>query len=255
MGIGGSATNDGGFGLARSLGWEFFDREGEAIEQWTGLGQLARIRAPKRRRWFDGCVVATDVRNRLLGRRGASRVYGPQKGLRPRDFAVAEPCLGRLARVVKEQFGRDFAREPGAGAAGGLGFGLLAFLGAELQPGFDLFAGQAALERRLRAADLVVTGEGAIDCSTLMGKGVGQIAQRCRQLNIPCIGLAGMVSANLEGGALFTQAYGLTELTTVTQAKVRPAYWLERLARMAAAQKSEGRRSKAERRPKTEIRE
>jgi len=84
---------------------------------------------------------------------------------------------------------------------------------------------------------------------------VGQIAQRCRQLNIPCIGLAGMVSANLEGGALFMQTYGLTELTTVTQAKVRPAYWLERLARMAAAQKSEGRRSKAERRPKTEIRE
>ena len=234
MGIGGSATNDGGFGLARALGWEFLDREGEPIEQWTGLGQLARIGAPKRRRWFDGCVVATDVRNRLLGRRGASRVYGPQKGLRPRDFAVAERCLGRLARVVKEQFGRDFAREPGAGAAGGLGFGLLAFLGAELQPGFDLFSQQAALERHLVAADLVVTGEGAIDRSTLMGKGVGQIARRCCQLKIPCIGLAGTVSASLGGGALFTQAYGLTELTSVAQAKAKPAYWLERLARRVA---------------------
>jgi glycerate kinase len=238
MGIGGSATNDGGFGLARALGWEFLDGEGEPIEQWTELGRLARIRAPKRRRWFSGFVVATDVENRLLGRRGASRVYGPQKGLRPRDFALAERCLGRLARVVRKQFGHDFAREPGAGAAGGLGFGLLAFLSAELQPGFDLFSRHAVLERQLRAADLVVTGEGAIDRSTLMGKGVGQVALRCRRLNIPCIGLAGMVSANLEGGVLFTQAYGLTELTTVAQAKAKPAYWLERLARMAAAQKS-----------------
>jgi glycerate kinase len=234
MGIGGSATNDGGFGLARALGWEFLDREGEPIEQWTGLGQLARIRAPKRRRWFSSFVVATDVRNRLLGRRGATGVYGPQKGLRPQDFSLAERCLGRLARVVHRQFGRDFAREPGAGAAGGLGFGLLAFLGAELQPGFDLFARQAALERQLHAADLVVTGEGAIDRSTLMGKGVGQIAQRCRQLNIPCIGLAGVLGASPGMGARFTQAHALTELTSVAQAKAKPAQGLERLAKRVA---------------------
>jgi glycerate kinase len=246
MGIGGSATNDGGFGLARALGWEFLDREGEPIEQWTGLGQLARIRVPKRRRWFKGVVVATDVRNRLLGLRGATRVYGPQKGLRPQDFTLAELCLGRLARVVKEQFGRDFAREQGAGAAGGLGLGLLAFLGAELQPGFDLFSRHAALERQLRAADLVVTGEGAIDRSTLMGKGVGQVAQRCRRLKIPCIGLAGTVSANFGSGTSFTRVHSLTELTAIAQAKAKPAYWLERLARKAAAEKSEGRRPKAE---------
>jgi glycerate kinase len=246
MGIGGSATNDGGFGLARALGWEFLNHQGELIERWTGLDQLERIDAPQRRHWFSGFVVATDVENRLLGRRGASRVYGPQKGLRPEDFVRAERCLGRLARVVKEQFGHDFAREPGAGAAGGLGFGLLAFLGAELQPGFDLFARQAKLGRRLRAADLVVTGEGAIDRSTLMGKGVGQIAQRCRKLKIPCIGLAGVVSASRGTGALFTQAHALTELTTVAQAKARPAYWLERLARRVAAQKSEGRKPKSE---------
>jgi glycerate kinase len=246
MGIGGSATNDGGFGLACALGWEFLDREGEPIGQWTELGRLARIRAPQRRRWFNHIVVATDVRNRLLGRRGATRVYGPQKGLRPQDFSLADRCLGRLARVVKKQFGHDFAREPGAGAAGGLGFGLLAFLGAELQPGFDLFSRHAALERQLRAADLVVTGEGAIDHSTLMGKGVGQIAQRCRRLKIPCIGLAGMVSANFGSGTLFTRVHSLTELTAIAQAKAKPAYWLERLAQKAAAEKSEGRRPKAE---------
>jgi len=234
MGIGGSATNDGGFGLARALGWEFLDRKGGLIEQWTGLHGLEQIRAPRRRRWFSGFVVATDVENRLLGRRGASRVYGPQKGLRPQDFALAERCLGRLARVVKQQFGSDFAREPGAGAAGGLGFGLLAFLGAELQPGFDLFARQAALERRLRTVDLVVTGEGAIDRSTLMGKGVGQLAQRCRKLKIPCIGLAGRVSGSLGTRAGFTQVHALTDLTTVAQAKAKPTYWLERLARQVA---------------------
>jgi glycerate kinase len=265
MGIGGSATNDGGFGLARALGWDFLNHKGELIEQWTGLHQLERIRAPQRRQWFSELVVATDVENRLLGRRGATRVYGPQKGLRPQDFALAERCLGRLARVVKAQFGRDFAREPGAGAAGGLGFGLLAFLGAELQPGFELFARQAALARRLREADLVVTGEGAIDRSTLMGKGVGEIARLCRKLKIPCIGLAGVVSASLGTGALFAQARALTELTTVAQAKAKPAYWLERLAWEAAgavqgargesaARKSEGRGPKAERRPMPESR-
>ena len=230
MGIGGSATNDGGFGLARALGWQFLDRNGHLIERWTGLHRLDRIRPPRRRRWFARCLVATDVRNPLLGPVGATRVYGPQKGLRRRDFALAERCLGRLARVVQRQFARDLAREPGAGAAGGLGFGLLAFLGAKLQPGFDLFARHAALEHRLRAADLLITGEGAIDRSTLMGKGVGQIARRCRELKIPCIGLAGIVSANKGTAKSFAQTHALTELTTVRQAKAQPARWLERLA-------------------------
>jgi len=234
MGIGGSATNDGGFGLARALGWDFFDREGKLIERWTGLAQLERIRAPRRQRWFSRFVVATDVENPLLGRRGATRVYGPQKGLGPRDFVPAERCLGRLADVVRRQFGRDFAREPGAGAAGGLGFGLRAFLGAELQPGFALFARQAALEQRLRAADLVVTGEGAIDRSTLMGKGVGQLARRCRQLEIPCLGLAGAISAGAGIRRFFAQARALIELTTVAQARARPDHWLERLAEQVA---------------------
>ena len=257
MGLGGSATNDGGFGLARALGWEFLDRKGELIECWTDLRQLERFRAPKRRRWFDALVVASDVQNPLLGRRGATRVYGPQKGLRPRDFALAERCLGRLARVAEQQFGHDFAREPGAGAGGGLGFGLLAFLGAELRPGFELFARQAALERRLRAADLVVTGEGAIDHSTLMGKGVGQIAQRCRGLKVPCIGLAGSVSASPRTAASFTQVRALTELTTLARAKARPGYWLERLAREVAGAMQGGRRKSPApgiRRPKPETR-
>ena len=234
MGIGGSATNDGGFGLARALGWQFLDHDGHLIERWTGLCRLDRIRQPRRRRWFARWLAASDVQNRLLGPRGATRVYGPQKGLRPRDFALAERCLGRLAMVVRRQLGCDFARQPGAGAAGGLGFGLLAFLGAELKPGFDVFARQAGLARRVRAADLVITGEGAIDASTLMGKGVGQVARRCRELGLPCIGLAGVVGDGRGIAEYFSRTHALTELTTVKQAKAKPAHWLERLARRAA---------------------
>jgi glycerate kinase len=267
MGIGGSATNDAGFGLARSLGWKFLDRNGGLIEHWTGLDQLAKIIAPAPRRCLRQLLVAVDVQNQLLGPRGATRVYGPQKGLRPRDFVRAERCLSRLAAVVRKEFGcwassggarlltsrlartlappkmqtdsppefgRDLARTPGAGAAGGLGFGLLAFLGAQLEPGFDLFARQAAVARHLRSADLVIIGEGAIDASTFMGKGVGQIAARCRKQGIPCIALAGFVSPGAKKQKLFTQIHALTQLTTVEQAKAKPAYWLERLATQVA---------------------
>jgi glycerate kinase len=234
IGIGGSATNDAGFGLARGLGWEFLDQDGNSIERWTGLDRLRQIRTPRRRRWFDDLLVAVDVQNPLLGRRGATRVYGPQKDLRPGDFELAERCLRRLAHVVRKDFGRSFVRTPGAGAAGGLGFGLLVFLGATLESGFHLFARYAALEKHLRWADVSVTGEGAIDHSTFMGKGVGQIVRRCRKLKIPCIGLAGVVSASQGTAKLFAQTRSLTQLTTVQQAKAQPARWLERLAQQVA---------------------
>jgi glycerate kinase len=234
MGIGGSATNDGGFGLARSLGWKFLDRNASLIEHWTGLDQLAKILAPSPRHCLRQLLVAVDVQNPLLGPRGATRVYGPQKGLRSRDFVCAERCLGRLAKVVKKDFGRDLARAPGAGAAGGLGFGLLAFLSAQLEPGFDLFARQAAVERHLHPADLVIIGEGAIDSSTFMGKGVGQIAARCRKQGIPCVALAGFVGPGAGKQRLFPQIHALTQLTAVEQAKAKPAYWLARLATRVA---------------------
>src|ERR1017187_3410587 len=234
MGIGGSATNDGGFGLARGLGWEFLNRAGQPIERWTDLTGLASLRPPRRRRWFKQLIVAVDVQNPLLGPRGATRVYGPQKGLRPEDFNLAEACLKQLARVARRTFGHDFAEVPGAGAAGGLGFGLQTFLGARLVPGFELFGRHSALSRHLRSAKLVITGEGAIDDSTLMGKGTGQIAERCRRLQIPCIGLAGQISAKVAHTHLFTQTHAMTNLTTLELANAKPAYWLERLAEAAA---------------------
>ena len=236
LGIGGSATNDGGFGLARALGWEFLDTDGVPIEKWTELNRLVRIAAPQKRRWFKELVVALDVQNPLLGPQGATRVYGPQKGMRKKDFATAESCLKGLARVVKRHFRQDFAREPGSGAAGGLGFGLMAFADARTESGFDAFARYAALERRLAWADLVITGEGAIDRSTFMGKAVGQIATRCHKLRIPCIALAGMVTAKAERKQGFTKVQALTELTSLEQANAKPAHWLERLTASVAAQ-------------------
>ena len=234
IGIGGSATNDGGFGVARALGWEFLDGAGKPITRWTELHALARVCAPRRPRRFVELTVAVDVQNRLLGARGCTRIYGPQKGLAEEDFPRAERCLRRLALVAKRPLRTDYASEPGAGAAGGLGFGLLCFAGARLRPGFDMFARQADLERRLRAADLVITGEGAIDASTMMGKGVGELAARCRKLKIPCVGLAGAVTGSDRNKKYFAGLYGLTELTSAKNAKARAGFWLERLAERVA---------------------
>jgi glycerate kinase len=233
LGIGGSATNDGGFGLARAVGWKFLAADQKPILQWTELHRLAEI-CPPRQRGFGRITVAVDVRNPLLGVRGATRVYGPQKGLRVEDFSRAEQCLGRLAAVARRHFGHDFAKWPGAGAAGGLGFGLRAFMGAKPESGFGLFARHAKLDRHLQVADLVITGEGSLDRSTLMGKGTGEIARRCRVRKIPCLGLEGCLAPDIRRHRLFHEVRALTDLTTVRQAKARPVEWLERLAELTA---------------------
>jgi glycerate kinase len=237
IGVGGSATNDGGFGLVRALGWRFLDRDDRPIERWTNLHTLARIVQPAQRP-LNGMrvIVALDVQNKLLGPRGASRVYGPQKGLRPEDFPVAERCLGRLALIARKQGRNDYARVAGAGAAGGLGFGLLAFLRARGKSGIQMFARYAGLDRRLTTVDLVITGEGAMDKSTLMGKGVGEVARRCRKLKVPCLGLAGALDNRQLLRQRFAGVHCLTpELTTPQQAKAKPGPWLERLASAVAA--------------------
>jgi len=243
IGIGGSATNDGGFGMARALGWRFWDRDEQLIERWTELDRLKRVSRPTRTRWFKELIVAVDVQNPLLGARGATRVYGPQKGLLPDNFAKAEKCLRALAAVCSgglrpppsnQRRSQSIATKPGAGAAGGLGFGLMAFAGAKSEPGFELFARLAKLEKRLRAADVVITGEGCIDDSTFMGKGVGEIARRCRKQKIPCMAFAGNITARPAADRFFVEAHALTQLTTVAKAKIDPAVWLEKLAGQVA---------------------
>jgi len=237
-GVGGSATNDGGFGLARSLGWMFRDESGNEIEQWTGLDSLVVIEHPASRRW-PRVTVASDVQNRLLGVDGATRVYGPQKGIRPGDVAKAEACLGRLAKVAAESLGTDFSVTPGAGAAGGLGFGLMAFAGASIKLGFELFADATGLEAHVAEADFVVTAEGSIDAQTRMGKGTGQVAMLCRRFGKPCIGLAGQLaigSAAVDpGDQLFRRLAAMVpDLANEPEAMYNPVNCLERLAKREA---------------------
>ena len=235
IGIGGSATNDAGFGLARALGWQFFNPQGERLSRWTELHALAQARPPDRAPAFEELSVAVDVQNPLLGPAGCTRIYGPQKGLRPEEFEFAERCLEHLVDILERELHLGCASQPGGGAAGGLGYGLLCFAGARLEPGFGLFARYAQLLQRLPGAQLVITGEGAIDASTLMGKGVGELAALCRQFQVPCIGLAGAVLAAESHPPLFTKTYALTpDLVAREQALAEPAVHLERLATQAA---------------------
>jgi len=234
-GIGGSATNDGGFGMARALGWVFRDESGKVIEQWTRLDGLALIESPTSRAW-PSLKVASDVQNRLLGVDGATWVYGPQKGMRPEDFAKANACLGRLATVTAETLGSDFSLTPGSGAAGGLGFGLMAFAGATIESGFEVFSKATDLEAKVGQADFVVTAEGAIDEQTLMGKGTGQVAVFCRRLGKPSIGLAGQLALRQSevepGKRLFWRLAALVpDLACESEAMANAASHLEQLAK------------------------
>jgi glycerate kinase len=234
IGIGGSATNDGGFGLARALGWQFFNAHEENVTRWTELHHLTMVRPPERVQIFSELIVAVDVQNPLLGPSGCSRVYGPQKGLA--EFDLAERCLGALSAVLEKQLRLAHANTPGAGAAGGLGFGLMCFLGAKMEPGIDIFERHAKLAERVKSAQLVITGEGALDAQTLMGKGVGEIANVCQRVGVPCIGLAGVVPEPEKAREKFKAAHALTpDLTDKESALREPALWLERLAAKVAA--------------------
>ncbi len=241
IGIGGSATNDAGFGLARGLGWKFLDQAGQPIERWPDLGRLHRIVGFSIPALLRNVLIAVDVQNPLLGRRGATRVYGPQKGLRPEDMRPAERALGRLVEVLNEtrRFEGPIASWPGAGAAGGLGFGLSAFVGGALEPGFDLFAQETRFAERMHRADCVVTGEGAIDETTVrMGKGVGQVARLCRRARKPCLGLAGSLNLAAGNAGPFTKLAGIVPgLAPLEAAKADAARWLAELAcRVATTQ-------------------
>ncbi|MBV9492229.1 MAG: glycerate kinase [Verrucomicrobia bacterium] len=194
VGIGGSATNDGGVGLAAALGYRFLDAAGVELEPVpANLEQLTRIHLPGA--LPDTAVtVACDVVNPLLGPRGATRIYGPQKGLRGEEEAlVLEAGLTRLADVAAETFGRDYRDRPGAGAAGGLGFGLLTFCRAEMVPGFELVSEVVGLEAAVSRADLVITGEGSLDGQTLEGKTPVGVADVARRFGKPVIAFGGRV--------------------------------------------------------------
>ncbi|MFO0908935.1 MAG: glycerate kinase [Isosphaeraceae bacterium] len=206
LGIGGSATNDGGAGLAEALGYRLLDENDNPIPPGGGgLAALARIDASLRdprlelvARRFVTIEVACDVDNPLCGPRGASAVYGPQKGADPVMVARLDANLARLAARIKEDLGHDIADLPGAGAAGGLGAGLVAFAGAKLMPGAPLVIRAVDLKKRLEDADLCLTGEGLIDLSSAAGKTAVGVSRLARSMGCPAIALAGAIAAGAE---------------------------------------------------------
>jgi len=237
-GLGGSSTNDGGFGLARSLGWKFLDARGTELRMWTELDQLARVEAPLQSVGFAELILAVDVANPLLGAEGASRIYGPQKGLGAGDLLKAEACLGRLAEIMKILTDEDFSLQAGAGAAGGLGFGLKAFCGGTFQSGGDIFATLSRLEQRIQEADLILTAEGALDAQTLMGKGVGVIAEAAARAGKRCLCLAGSVSVDLLSVPWpnFKSYAIVPRIAPLAEAKAHADDCLRRLAIFAASE-------------------
>jgi glycerate kinase len=194
VGIGGSATNDGGAGMARALGARFLDDEGRDLpEGGAALARLDRIdlQGLDERLAEAGILVACDVDNPLTGPRGASAVYGPQKGATPEMVRELDAALARFAKVASEATGRDVAALPGAGAAGGLGAGLLFFTPAQLRPGVEIVLETARFDERVRDADLVITGEGRTDFQTAMGKAPAGVAAAAKRHGVPVICLSG----------------------------------------------------------------
>ncbi len=197
VGIGGSATVDGGAGMAQALGARLLGKEGHEVPRGGGgLEHLDRIDVSQldARIAETATVVACDVDNPLVGPRGGPEVYGPQKGATPEMVKKLDRYLDRYADIIKRDLDIGVKEEPGAGAAGGLGAGLMAFLNAELRSGIDIVIEASKLEEHLRDADLVITGEGKIDGQTIYGKTPIGVARTAKKYGIPVIGIGGGIS-------------------------------------------------------------
>ena len=207
VGIGGSATNDGGAGMAQALGYHLLDDTGRELPSGgLALKGLSRIHVGGvHANWKQaGVDVACDVTNPLTGPRGASAVYGPQKGATPEMVAELDAALHHFAEIIRRDLGVDVEQLPGAGAAGGLGAGLVAFSGARLRPGAEMVMEALHLDERLAGAQLVITGEGRIDSHTArFGKGPAAIARHAKNAGIPVVAIGGSVADEAELRLLF----------------------------------------------------
>ncbi len=201
LGLGGSATNDGGVGMAQALGVSFKDKAGKELA--LGAEGIARLEAvytgginPK-----ISCVdivIASDVNSPLCGTKGASAIFGPQKGADGNMVKELDAVLAHLAETVKAQLGIDCADTPGAGAAGGLGYGLMAFCGAKMKTGIETVMDAVEIDKLLDGCDLVITGEGKIDGQSAFGKVPVGVAQRARKYNVPVLAIVGNIGEGAE---------------------------------------------------------
>jgi len=201
IGIGGSATNDGGAGMAQALGVRLLDESSREIAKGGGaLGNLARIDMGGLDPRVRASVfrVASDVTNPLCGENGASRVFGPQKGATPEMVGILDVNLKRLAAVIKRDLGPDLENYPGAGAAGGLGAGLIAFCNAEISKGVELIVEITRLKQKMAGAALVITGEGQMDGQSSRGKTPYGVAMAAKGMGIPAAALVGSIGKGAE---------------------------------------------------------
>jgi glycerate kinase len=236
IGIGGSATNDGGMGLARALGVRFFDARNRELPDCGGaLDRLARVDVSglDARLKHTAISVACDVDNPLCGPRGAARVYGPQKGATPAMVKQLDAGLKRLATVLQNDLGVNVANLPGAGAAGGVGGGLVALLRGRLRPGMDVVTQAIGLERKLAGCDLVITGEGRLDGQTIHGKAPAGVARIAKKLGIPVIAICGCLgpdAGNVQRAGIAAFFSALEESVAEAELPRRGPGMLERCA-------------------------
>ncbi len=199
IGIGGSATNDGGSGMAQALGVKFLNGQGREIKELGSGGMLAKISKIDMSQLHPRIsktkiIVACDVENPLYGKKGASHVFGPQKGATPKMVQTLDENLKQFATLIKRDLKKNVGRMPGAGAAGGLGAGLLAFANAKLQSGVDIVLDATQLSKYIKGADLVITGEGRVDFQTAFGKTPAGVAKAAKKHNVPVIAIGGALS-------------------------------------------------------------
>lgn len=194
LAIGGSATNDGGMGAMSALGFKFLDRFGNVL-RGTGeeLEKNAKIEIAQGKKLIGGVEfqVMCDVTNPLLGENGSSYVFAPQKGANSQCVKKLERGMEIYSHAVKEAVGKDFSQKPGAGAAGGMGFALMAFLGAQIKSGIDTVLDLIDFDEKIKSASLVITGEGRMDDQSVCGKVPYGVGMRCRKYNIPCVAVVG----------------------------------------------------------------
>jgi len=234
MCLGGSATTDGGVGAMSALGVRFLDAAGEPVRPGgIGLLDLVRIDASGLDQTVRRLEVqaACDVDNPLTGPRGAAHVFGPQKGASPQDVLVLDRALGHLAAVMHRDLGIDVRAIPGTGAAGGLGVGLVAFFGARLRPGFEIVSDAVDLVGRLERSELVITGEGAFDASSLHGKVPSGVLEAALAVGVQGIVLCGRAEVRPEG----VRIESLVERFGSERALSDPRSALEHLAAEVAA--------------------
>lgn len=202
LGLGGSATNDGGVGAAAAVGVRFFDERGvEYLPTGSTLNRLSRIDCSQIDPVLKGVEIFTicDIDNPLCGPQGAAAVFGPQKGADANMIATLDKNLAHMAAVIREQLGTDIGQMPGAGAAGGMGGGMAAFFGSRLQPGISAVLDAVKFDELLQDADLVITGEGKLDSQSLRGKVVCGVGARAAAAGVPVLAIVGDIGAGAEG--------------------------------------------------------